>query len=597
MTTTNNPSLGTVATFDIFETLIVRPLDRPDDLHYFVPFHINSANITQRPESRSWQKVRVRAERAARKSNPHREITLSDIYKIIQEISDNNIEIALDALMEAEKLAEVCVAKPIEASWQRLMLARTENRVIAYASDMYLPMRTVRTVLKCSPQYRDDDDVFLSSELGCRKSDGSMFKHIAKTFGLPFGKMSHLGDNKMSDISIPRQLGVNAEHCSAVRYLRFEKEQSEARVTTQPGLSYAAIGRAVRLSLPVSSPVSVRQVASSVVAPLASALALFTLRTAERQKCDKVLFLARDGFIVSEVAKEFIKHERMACDAHYFYTSRAALDEVINSVDGSECVIRFKEYIVEELGLTSDSRILIQDLGWKGSIQARLLKCLLKVLGKFEDCQLFGTYLGLKEDPPAKSGQFFALCTDSQWINSSLVEALFSAGHASFDSYKRQRSVRALRLDDHDLTLKFSHVHLQASVDYASTLTRLLKGLLPLHESIHSELCEIGLLGLEILQRTPSLCEAVVYGGIQHASNSDHGNTTHLGGRIGMVQLAQQLLKKGAVSSTHWPQASILVTMSTFRMGIVGQAVNFARARLANRRCSSPLSIGFAASQ
>lgn len=200
-------SIYDVVSFDIFDTLIVRPFWEPSDLFYLLQSDKCSKEIAQK---------RINAEKKARKKNVSvkDEITLNEIYAEL----DENIGLLKNKEIELE--IELC--KPRRSIKCIYEQAVDQGKIIICISDMYLPHDVIRTMLnKCG--YDKVDRVFLSSEYLKTKAQGSLYDVVLKELKVEANKVIHFGDNYLADIISAENKGIKTFFCKTIRDIIKEK--------------------------------------------------------------------------------------------------------------------------------------------------------------------------------------------------------------------------------------------------------------------------------------------------------------------------------------------------------------------------------------
>ena len=176
-----------VISFDVFDTLLFRPFSRPEDLFYIVG---------QKLDYLDFRRIRMEAEAREREEHRRRsgsgEISLSDIYQRLER--EAGIPAGEGMRTEEETERALCFANPYLLEVFRIL--RQKGKRLIALSDMYLPEKTVRSMLeKCG--FSGMEDCFVSCEYGCSKSDGGLYERVKKKLGA--GNCIHIGDNRISD--------------------------------------------------------------------------------------------------------------------------------------------------------------------------------------------------------------------------------------------------------------------------------------------------------------------------------------------------------------------------------------------------------------
>lgn len=176
-----------VVSFDLFDTLVLRPIMRPMDLFKLV------GQIYFRDD---FFEYRIKAETEAR-SSLGTEVTLDEIYSFMPDdlafLKDTECQIEID----------LCFRNP----WiQDLYNSITEGRKVIITTDMYLPRVVIETILQ--KNRIGYDGLYISAEHRKTKHSGSLFEYILKELSIRPEEMVHIGDNKHADYKIPKRMGI-----------------------------------------------------------------------------------------------------------------------------------------------------------------------------------------------------------------------------------------------------------------------------------------------------------------------------------------------------------------------------------------------------
>ena len=156
-----------IVSFDIFDTLLLRPYVEPVDLFK----HLEKLYAVE-----NFSKVRIEAEKTARKKYSHNiDITLNQIYECMPE--------NMQEMMTAEINFEKQVLTPNNELKEVFEYAKRKNKKIVIASDMYLPSSVLSDILK-SKGYDGYTKLYVSGECLKAKFNGSMYDLIIKDFKL-----------------------------------------------------------------------------------------------------------------------------------------------------------------------------------------------------------------------------------------------------------------------------------------------------------------------------------------------------------------------------------------------------------------------------
>lgn len=190
-----------IISFDIFDTLIVRPFTNPSDVfltlspHYYLP---------------DFKNVRIKAEKNARDLNfenhGDRETTIFEIYKELKKISGIDAEKGVALEFETEK--QFCYANPFMQNIYQALLQ--ENREIILISNMYYPKDMLTELLgQCG--YTSFSNLFVSCDYKLNKKNSELFRYVKKAY-TKRKKVIHIGDNELLDYESARNIGWDALH-------------------------------------------------------------------------------------------------------------------------------------------------------------------------------------------------------------------------------------------------------------------------------------------------------------------------------------------------------------------------------------------------
>ena len=198
--------------FDIFDTLIQRPFLNPADMFHFLTYEYNKERsafvdfYTIRVEAESYRKGKESFVRPSIE-----EITLDDIY---DEIAEQTLipKETLERLKKMEIELETHFSEPRKIGKELYELALEAGKKIIICSDMYLPIEVVKEILKQNG-FEGYEKFYLSSDVKKRKSQKSLFYHIAKELNIKNTKsILHIGDNYFSDVENPKACGWESFH-------------------------------------------------------------------------------------------------------------------------------------------------------------------------------------------------------------------------------------------------------------------------------------------------------------------------------------------------------------------------------------------------
>ena len=196
-----------IISFDIFDTLIFRPLAQPVDVFYLLGEQLGIMDF---------KNIRIWAEQDARlkchEKYRHTEVSLEDIWNNLKEDVGNMADNG--ALLEQITEQKICYANPFMlALWQKL---KEMNKKLIIISDMYLPASCIASILE-NAGFTGANKIYISNEYRKSKADGKLYRQvISDLYGLAADtghvgnfSMIHIGDNPHSDVVMAKKNGFD----------------------------------------------------------------------------------------------------------------------------------------------------------------------------------------------------------------------------------------------------------------------------------------------------------------------------------------------------------------------------------------------------
>lgn len=197
-----------LVSFDIFDTLLLRRVERPVDLFEQMGERARAAGLVDPALAPPlFRLARQEAERRARAAVRGGEVMLPAIHAELG-LGDPAALMALELALEAEQI----LANPLLVPLLRDLAAAGVPVVLL--SDMYLPPTDLAALLAgvgIEPDlYRR---LYVSGAVGCSKRDGGLFRVLAADHpAIPPGRMLHVGDDPVGDVTMARAAGLQAIH-------------------------------------------------------------------------------------------------------------------------------------------------------------------------------------------------------------------------------------------------------------------------------------------------------------------------------------------------------------------------------------------------
>lgn len=282
-----------VVSFDIFDTLLERPLLEPTDLFHLI------GNKYDKDTKKSFYEVRKKYDDGLK--------NFDEIYSAIEK--GENIPSSVIQQMKLDELQlETSLLRRREEIFQVYNYAVKRGKKVIAISDMYLPDSFLTDVLKRNG-YMNIAKVYVSSAHNKRKDKGSLYDYVLEKEGLPPKKLLHVGDNKLSDWDIPLSKGIKAFHLRSLKEIVLNSESFLKNIYNFKDPSDRLIFGYLlcenqQLYLKSSTGQYVHKagdIGSLVLGPILLYITLWLLNDIEiRSAYKKILFAGRDGYLVEK---------------------------------------------------------------------------------------------------------------------------------------------------------------------------------------------------------------------------------------------------------------------------------------------------------
>ncbi len=311
-----------VVSFDVFDTLIYRPVVNPVDLFNIIGYRTEYGS--------TFKDMRVMAERIAKINRPyyHNEVTLSEIYDKFAELTHITREEAkVYENMECEVEREYVF--PRQTIKELYDLALELGKKIIIVSDMYLSTSQIIDMLdKCGYKHGDGgySNIYVSGDERLTKLSGLLYEKVIADLsieGIEASEILHIGDNYKSDFVMAQSKGIVAGHirkCSdsfnknpqLKNLLRNIDSKISYNSYDDSGFIYGALmcylfdnpdERYSTTSLCGNNEKSLRNLGAIVFAPFVLELCKWIVEDMNKFDKDKLLLVMRDGYVLDKVLK------------------------------------------------------------------------------------------------------------------------------------------------------------------------------------------------------------------------------------------------------------------------------------------------------
>jgi len=346
-----------VYSFDIFDTLIMRKTIEPCGIFLFVQEKLQNIDMPEFLKN-NFTLIRREAEYYTQKNTL--ELTgrfdckLDDIYKTIQKnylLSDELTE----KIKHLEIQEEIDSAFPVIQNIKRVKSLSAGGKKVILISDMYLNSDIIRKILVNIDKFFENIEIYVSSDTGKRKSNGSLYRLIQEKYDI----IEHTGDNRFSDIIQAEWNKIKSINFKPEKLMPYEKKLLEKNKDSVFIQKSAGISRILRQN---NGREKIFNFAVSFAAPVIYSYADWILKEALRRDIKTLYFISRDGYVPKIISDIIIKNRQYGIKTRYFYSSRRAsriadeknIDIFINQIFSELKNFQTNEFIAQRLGISED---------------------------------------------------------------------------------------------------------------------------------------------------------------------------------------------------------------------------------------------------
>jgi predicted HAD superfamily hydrolase len=335
--------------FDVFDTLFVRPLQDPEDAFDMLGEKFGI------PDFRALRRAAQQRAFVQMAEEGRGEITLDSIYSFLE-----GLPVQAATLKQAEYDLELALTLPNPEMIGLFRGLVEQQRQVVITSDMYMPSTFFldlfqRHGVPLVP-------MFISSDRNATKRDRSeLFRIVSEELGIELGSILHIGDNPHSDVARALDCGMKVFHYITTR-------PSHGTRPSSPSASLAsALSKIHETDIEAGS---FHELGFSYGGPAAFGFLQWIKQHASADGIDLLLFMSRDGYVLSHLVQQEEPGALPSCT--YFEGSRTAFTlAAMNEhnfdahldflLSGSHGLSPFE--VFERIGVPAPAEWLLDDLG------------------------------------------------------------------------------------------------------------------------------------------------------------------------------------------------------------------------------------------
>ncbi|EOW9231513.1 HAD-IA family hydrolase [Vibrio cholerae] len=273
-----------VISFDIFDTLILRPIREPSDMFLFME---NELNILGFSKKRIQVEQELRARKFKSTDGASREIKLSEIYDELALRTGVNPEYGMELELKYE--LTFCSANPYML--EVLEILKANNKPCIAISDMFFSREYIEKILAKNGLLQYLDRVYISCEFDRSKRDMGLYDIADKDY-VKGRHTAHIGDHYLTDFTHAKNFGWDSFHYRSIH--SYGKSHRANFISSLISSGYAGvINQKLHTTHEVFSP-------HYEFGYIYGGLFLYGYcnhidKFAKSNNVDKILFLSRDG--------------------------------------------------------------------------------------------------------------------------------------------------------------------------------------------------------------------------------------------------------------------------------------------------------------
>lgn len=275
-----------VVSFDVFDTLIFRAVNRPRDVFRLLEAEWNIMGFAVKREE---------AERKARKEKA--EVTICNIYDILSKELSIDLEEGIKKEIEVEK--KVCFANPYMK--EIFLELQKKNKKLVLITDMYFSNKILVHILDRCGYHVDCDSIYVSCDYGKGKINGGLQQIVNKRLG-KFNTYIHVGDSRAADLNGSKLAGWDTFYYPNIS--RVGNPYRRKEMQTLASAFYKGLIN-TKIHSGAFEGDEYYEYGYCYGGVLAVGYCLYLKRLAQNENFGQFLFLARDGYIVKKIYDQF----------------------------------------------------------------------------------------------------------------------------------------------------------------------------------------------------------------------------------------------------------------------------------------------------
>lgn len=350
--------------FDIFDTLITRKTALPIGIFYLMQEELlknDYFNDISDYIRRNFADIRINAEKFIKlivRRNNGNEVTFSGIYNVIA-YNNNLNESQTEKLQNLEIELELNNLVPIRDNIKKVINLINNGEKVVLISDMYHSSSTIRKFLVNINAIFENVPIYVSAEENATKHSKLLYEKLQNYLQIKDKtKWIHYGDNFDADVKQAKSFGINGKYFKFPQLFDYEINLISKY---DNGLVENSIG-ASRYCRLIGNKKPEYNIGSSLTGPIFFPYVYWLIEQSQKRGINRLYFIARDGYMLKQIADIIIQALNFNIRTYYIYGSRSAWR--VASIENKDDIIKiFKRVKIQNIAdLSNITHISISQL-------------------------------------------------------------------------------------------------------------------------------------------------------------------------------------------------------------------------------------------
>ena len=331
-----------VISFDIFDTVVLRPFYTPNDLFKFM-----EKEVKEKYGIDNFVELRGKLRNFVKNNKDCEEVNLDDRYLALCEEIGISSDLALKLMnFELELEQSILEERPLMKELYRYAIEK--GKKVIFVSDTFYDREFIENILK-KTGYNGFYRIFLSSEECKLKHTGNLYPIVLDKMNIKKEDILHIGDNKISDIEKCKKNGIAPLYIPSVcDNFKNNKSLDSSFVFSNKNLESITKGLIAKKFFDINdnydSPSLFNgkpyNLGYTLVGIFFHGFITSLIEKSIKDNIDTLFFLSRDGHIIKRVYDEYSKYYENAPKSKYIYASRRSLNvvSIFNIEDAKEII-------------------------------------------------------------------------------------------------------------------------------------------------------------------------------------------------------------------------------------------------------------------